>query len=151
MKKGILLTVLVSIIISAMILTACSPNELVVVEATNVTEEAEPKTIEAQEIEIIQNNAEEFEGNMQGEYLLLDVRTQAEYDSGYIEGATLIPVDELENRLSEIEDYKDKTVLVYCRSGNRSMVAADILVKNGFSKVHNLLGGIGAWNSYKGN
>ena len=64
--------------------------------------------------------------------LLLDVRTQEEYDQDNIEGATLIPVAELEARLKEIEQYKDKPILVYCRSGNRSMTASQILIENGF-------------------
>ena len=63
----------------------------------------------------------------------------------------MIPVGELESRLGEISDYKDKPVLVYCRSGNRSVTASNVLIDNGFTEVHNLLGGIGAWNSYKGN
>lgn len=102
------------------------------------------------EPEIINNTPEEFESFMQGEYLLLDVRTQGEYDEGHINDPTLIAVDVLESRLSEIEEYKDLPVLVYCRSGNRSVSASNILLENGFTEVHNLLGGIGAWNNYKG-
>ena len=146
MKKSVILTIASSVIIAALVLTSCSPKASEDIETTKPTEIAQ-----SEKVEIIQNNAEEFEGNMEGEYLLLDVRTQEEYDADHIEGSTLIPVDELDSRLSEIADYKDQTVLVYCRSGNRSMVAADVLVKNGFTKVHNLQGGIGAWNSYKGN
>ena len=123
----------------ALLFAACSP------QAENVQETA----AEEQKAEIIHNTAEEFESSMQGEYLLLDVRTQEEYDEGHIEGSTLIPLGELENRLDEISDYKDKPVLVYCRSGNRSLTASNTLIDNGFTDVHNLLGGIGAWNSYK--
>jgi rhodanese-related sulfurtransferase len=125
----------------ALVLAACSPQP----------EKAQEAATEEQKAEIIHNTAEEFESYMQGEYLLLDVRTQEEYDERHIEGSTLIPVGELESRLGEISDYKDKPVLVYCRSGNRSVTASNVLIDNGFTEVHNLLGGIGAWNSYKGN
>lgn len=141
MKKHLIL----ALVAVALVFTACSP------QATEAVDAAAPTEEKAEAIEIIHNTAEEFESNMQGEYLLLDVRTQGEYDEGHIEGSTLIPVDELESRLSEIEEYKDKPILVYCRSGNRSVTASNILINNEFTKVHNLLGGIGAWNSYKGN
>jgi thioredoxin len=77
--------------------------------------------------------------------LLLDVRTPNEYYESHIEGAKLLPLQQLENRLSEITDYKDKPVIIYCRSGNRSSVAADILVRNHFSKLYNLKSGITGW------
>ncbi|MHB1253283.1 MAG: rhodanese-like domain-containing protein, partial [Candidatus Humimicrobiaceae bacterium] len=76
-------------------------------------------------------------------YFLLDVRTQEEYKEGFIENSILIPVSELENRLSEIPS--DKPVIVYCRSGNRSAQAAEILLKNNFHSVYNMLGGITEW------
>jgi len=141
MKKHLIL----ALVAVALVFTACAP------QAAEAVDAAAPVKEKAEAIEIIHNTAEEFESNMQGEYLLLDVRTQGEYDAGHIEGSTLIPVDELESRLSEIEEYKDTPILVYCRSGNRSVTASNILINNGFTKVHNLLGGIGAWNSYKGN
>ena len=77
--------------------------------------------------------------------VLLDVRTQGEFDNGHIEGATLIPVEQLSNRLGELENAKSKTVLVYCRSGNRSTVAANILKDAGFSSLVNLQSGIRGW------
>jgi rhodanese-related sulfurtransferase len=143
MSKKILISALAAVAAVLMIFTACSPQA----DSDTATE---TQATTAEKVEIINNTPEEFEANMEGDYLLLDVRTQEEYDAGHIEGSTLIPVDELGNRISEIEDYKDKTVLVYCRSGNRSVTASNILISNGFTKVHNLLGGIGAWNTYKG-
>ncbi len=136
----------IAVIIAALVLTSCSPQAQAPVDTAQPTQ-----TQQAQKADVINNTPAEFESNMKDEYLLLDVRTQAEYDEGHIEGSTLIPVDELEGRISEIEQYENKTVLVYCRSGNRSLTASNILIENGFTKVHNLLGGIGAWNSYKGN
>jgi thioredoxin len=78
---------------------------------------------------------------------LLDVRTPNEYYSGHIPGARLIPVQQLEARISELADYKDKNILVYCRSGNRSTVASQILIKNGFKKLYNLRSGIRGWEA----
>jgi rhodanese-related sulfurtransferase len=77
--------------------------------------------------------------------VILDVRTQSEYDSGHIQNATFIPVSELAGRLGELD--KNKEILVYCASGGRSATASQTLVDNGFSKVYNMLGGITAWIS----
>jgi thioredoxin len=77
--------------------------------------------------------------------LILDVRTPNEYYSGHIEGAKLIPVSQLVERVSELSAYKNSGVLVYCRSGNRSTVASQILIKNGFKKLYNLRKGVIGW------
>ncbi len=90
-------------------------------------------------------NAQAFEAAMTGNYLLLDVRTQDEYDGGHIEGALLIPHNELAERLNEVEGY-DK-VLVYCASGNRSVTASQILIEAGYKEVYNLKGGFSAWQA----
>lgn len=78
------------------------------------------------------------------EILLLDVRTQAEYDELHIPGSTLIPVEELTGRLGEIEGWQNNTVIVYCRSGRRSAIAAKTLAEAGFSTIYDL-GGIQNW------
>lgn len=69
--------------------------------------------------------------------LLLDVRSPEEFTGpmGHIDGAKLIPLQELANRLKEIEPYKNKKVVLVCRSGRRSKVAGNILVQNGFKNV----------------
>lgn len=74
---------------------------------------------------------------------MLDVREQWEYDEGHIPEITLLPMGEIPNRLSEIP--QDKTVIVTCRSGNRSGQVTDFLRQNGFDNVHNMDGGILAW------
>lgn len=79
--------------------------------------------------------------------LLLDVRTSQEFRSGHIKGAKLLPIAELENRMGEITDWKDRQILVYCHSGTRSAKACRILKKNGFGKLANLNGGILSWKS----
>jgi len=69
--------------------------------------------------------------------VLLDVRNQDEFDEISIPGSVLIPVDELESRLSELPD-KDAIIIVYCRAGRRSEVAANILAENGFTNIFNM-------------
>lgn len=77
-------------------------------------------------------------------YFLLDVRTQEEWDAGHVPNATLIPLDQLPNRLGELP--QDQPILVICRSGNRSQVGRDILLQNGFNAT-SITGGINAWIS----
>ena len=89
-----------------------------------------------------------FKKNMIGEFLLIDVRTDEEYVRGNIDGSKLIPVHELEERLHELDQYREKKILVYCRSGARSMVAVGILFENGFNNIVNLAGGYMAWASF---
>ena len=83
---------------------------------------------------------------MEGEdnYTLLDVRTEEEFLEGHIQGAILIPYDEMINRVeAELTD-KDIAILIYCRSGRRSAIAADILASMGYTRVYDF-GGILDW------
>tara|TARA_B100001094_G_scaffold296603_1_gene318942 strand:+ start:394 stop:858 length:465 start_codon:yes stop_codon:yes gene_type:complete len=77
---------------------------------------------------------------------VLDVRTEAEFYGplGHIDGAMLIPIDELSLRINELEDMKDKDIYVVCRSGNRSNVGKNILRENSFNAI-NVDGGMLAW------
>jgi hydroxyacylglutathione hydrolase len=81
----------------------------------------------------------------QEEFTLLDVRSQEEWESGYIQGARHIYVGHLEQGLSEIP--KDKPVIVYCSTGHRSSLGVSILLRAGFKTVHNVLGGTSAWTA----
>jgi rhodanese-related sulfurtransferase len=83
-----------------------------------------------------------------GKPFILDVRTIPEYDGplGHIEGSKLIPVQELETRLTELEPYQDQEIIVVCRSGNRSRRATMLLNSYGFKAI-NMLGGMKAWNA----
>ena len=83
--------------------------------------------------------------------LILDVRTMEEYtgELGHIDGAVLIPVQELKDRIGEIEKYKDKKVIVVCHSGVRSRKASDILLQKGFKTVYNIADGMVGWDSQK--
>ncbi len=75
--------------------------------------------------------------------VVIDVREQYEYDEGHIPGVTLIPLGSIPNRLDEIPT--DKEVVFVCRSGNRSNQATQFLQQQGFENIHNMLGGMNAW------
>ncbi|MCW4011695.1 MAG: rhodanese-like domain-containing protein [Candidatus Bathyarchaeota archaeon] len=75
--------------------------------------------------------------------VILDVRTPVEYSEGHIENAVNIPVDALETRLNELN--KDDEILVYCRTGNRSSTAIEILDEAGFTKLYHMHEGISVW------
>jgi len=76
--------------------------------------------------------------------LVVDVREQAEYAQSHILNARWVPLSQFDARLGEIEKFKDKPVIVYCASGNRSSAATATLRKSGFSNVSNLSGGFAA-------
>jgi rhodanese-related sulfurtransferase len=80
----------------------------------------------------------------QGAYFL-DVRTQDEWNQGHIAGSTLIPLDELQNKLTELP--RDREMVVVCRSGVRSKEGVSILQKAGFTRVSCLSGGLLAWKA----
>lgn len=76
--------------------------------------------------------------------IILDVRTQEEFDSGHIEGAILLPYDQISEKASEVLPDKNQTILVYCRSGNRSKTASETLISMEYTKVYDF-GGIIDW------
>lgn len=78
------------------------------------------------------------------EYIILDVREQEEFDEGHIKGAILIPYTEIENKAEEILPDKNAQILVYCRSGRRSKIAAESLAKLGYTNIKEF-GGIIDW------
>ena len=77
--------------------------------------------------------------------LILDTRSKMEYNSGHIEGAMLIPHNKVEMNLNKLKDYKDKPILVYCRTGSRSAIAVNVLIKNGFNKIYHMNQGYSKW------
>ena len=76
---------------------------------------------------------------------LLDVRTQEEWDEYHVPGTTSIPLDELSSRLDEVPT--DQTVVVICRSGNRSQQGRDILEQAGYEQITSMSGGLKAWQA----
>ena len=85
--------------------------------------------------------------NAKNNILLLDVRTATEFEGplSHIAGAVLLPIQELEQRVDELNEHKEKEIIVICRSGNRSQNGTRILISHGFNAV-NMLGGMKAWN-----
>jgi len=77
--------------------------------------------------------------------LVLDVREQSEWTDGHIAKAKHIPLGQLKNRLADLEKHKGKPIIAVCRSGNRSNHACGALKKAGFDNLHNLAGGMQAW------
>lgn len=69
--------------------------------------------------------------------VIVDVRTQQEYDAGHIKGALLIPYDQMEQRWQELQQYQNQPVLLYCRSGRRSGLALEVLKGKGFTQLEN--------------
>lgn len=80
--------------------------------------------------------------NNKEDFLLLDIRTEEEFEERYIPGAINIPISKLLFNIDDIEDYKDKKVVVYCRSGHRSITACTLLNMEGFKELYNLEEGI---------
>jgi phage shock protein E len=95
-----------------------------------------PEVIDAQTAQALWAQKEDI--------FILDVREESEYSEGHIPGATLIPLGQLPDRLSEIP--ANKTVIAVCRSGNRSGKATNLLRTQGFDNVHNMQGGMLAWS-----
>lgn len=77
--------------------------------------------------------------------LVLDVRETGEWGTGHITGARHITIAQLEKRLSELDKFKDKPIIVVCATGNRSSSACGQLKKHGFAKVFSLGGGVSSW------
>ena len=117
------------LLLAVMILTACGHTKENNREAVYVN-------ITAEEAKRIMDTEEG--------YVLLDVRTQEEYDQGHIPGAILIPDTEIEARAEEVLTDRDQLILVYCRSGRRSKLASEILVELGYTNIKEF-GGIIDW------
>lgn len=112
---------------------ADGPTSIIVAEKG---EKAMYEQITAEEAKKIMDSGED--------YIILDTREQDEFDSGHIPKAILIPYTEIENKAEEMLPDKDKLILVYCRSGRRSKIAAESLAKIGYINVKEF-GGIIDW------
>ena len=123
MKKLILILCLI------MLLPACGQNKENAQEAGYVN-------ITAQEAKEIMDTQED--------YIILDTRAQYEYDEGHIPGAIVIPHDEILDKAEAVLTDKDQLILVYCRSGRRSKLASEDLVKLGYTNIKEF-GGIIDW------
>jgi phage shock protein E len=86
-------------------------------------------------------------GRKDPDLVVLDVRTPAEFAAGHVPGALNIPHDVLASRVAELAASRDKQVVLYCRSGRRSLLAADVLTKAGFTRLGHLEGDYLAWEA----
>ena len=83
--------------------------------------------------------------NAKENFVLLDVRTQEEFDAGHIPTAILLPYDEINLKAATVLPDKEKEIVVYCRSGRRSAIAKKVLVELGYKDVKDF-GGISRWH-----
>ena len=120
---------LILFLLMALLLTACGHTK-------ENDQEAFYMNITAQEAKEIMDSEEG--------YIILDVREQDEYDAGHIPGAILIPYTQIEEKAIGMLPDKDQLILVYCRSGRRSKIAAEALVELGYTNIKEF-GGIIDW------
>ena len=116
---------LIFLFLAVMLLTACGQNK------------------EAAYVNITAEEAKQIMDTEEG-YIILDTRTQEEYDEGHIPGAIQISYDEIEEKAEGMLPDKDQLLLVYCRSGRRSKLAAEALVELGYTNIKEF-GGIIDW------
>lgn len=128
-SEGMSMKKIILLLLAVTLLTACGPNK-------DHDREAVYMNITAEEAKNIMDTEEG--------YIILDVRAQEEYDQGHIPGAILIPNTEIEAKAEEVLTDKDQLILVYCRSGRRSKLAAEILVDLGYTNIREF-GGIIDW------
>ena len=120
---------LLFLLLAVMLLTACG-------QAKENDQEAAYMNITAEEAKQIMDKEEG--------YVILDARTQEEYDQGHIPGAIVISHEEIAEKAEEVLTDKDQLILVYCRSGRRSKIAAEALVGLGYTNIREF-GGIIDW------
>jgi rhodanese-related sulfurtransferase len=83
----------------------------------------------------------------QGKSVVLDIRSPEDFAAGHIRDARHIPLKELKSRISELDKFKSKSVIVVCSSGAQSARAASVLKSAGFGEVYSLDGGLAAWRA----
>ena len=120
---------LIFLLLAVMLLTACGQDR-------NNDQEAVYLNITAEEAKQIMDSEDG--------YIILDVRTQEEYDQGHIPGAIMISHEEITEKAEDVLTDKDQLILVYCRSGRRSKEAAQVLADLGYTNVKEF-GGIIDW------
>ena len=120
---------LILFLLAMMLLTACGQDK--------------ENSQEAVYVNITAEQAKEIMDSQDG-YIILDVRTQDEFDESHIPGAILIPHDEILEKAENVLTDKDQLILVYCRSGRRSKLAAEAFVELGYTNIKEF-GGIIDW------
>ena len=120
---------LIVLLLAVMMLTACGQDK--------------ENDREAVYVNITAEEAKQIMDSQEG-YIILDVRTQDEYDQGHIPGAIVISHEEIAEKAKEVLTDKEQLILVYCRSGRRSKLAAEALVELGYTNIKEF-GGIIDW------
>ena len=120
---------LVFLLLAVMLLTACGQNK--------------ENDREAVYVNITAEEAKQIMDTEEG-YIILDARTQEEYDEGHIPGAIVISHEEIAEKAEEVLTDKEQLILVYCRSGRRSKIAAEALAELGYTNIKEF-GGIIDW------
>lgn len=97
-----------------------------------------PLNIDVQSVQALRSSGADF--------LLLDVREQKEHDTARIEGATLLPMSQLVDRVAELDPHRERQIVVHCHHGGRSLRVTNWLRQYGFTQAQNMSGGIDAWS-----
>ena len=126
MNKKIILTVTV-IILTAAVLEGC-------IQKTNKEQTEATQVNIGTYYQISQDEAKRIMDE-ESDYIIVDAREQSEYDEGHIKGAIVIPYTEIEQKAEELLPNKTQLILVYCRSGRRSKIAAQSLANMGYKNV----------------
>ena len=120
---------LILFLLTVMLLTACG--------------QTNPNSQEAVYMNITAQEAKQIMDSEEG-YIILDTRTEEEYDEGHIPGAIVISHEEIADKAEDVLTDKDQLILVYCRSGRRSKIAAEALAELGYTNIKEF-GGIIDW------
>jgi len=136
MKKKLKIKSLSAVIIGIILLPTC----IFLIIPTALAQENSYQNISVQEAYIIIKKEKNTEN-----LVILDVRDTTEFNLGHLYDSILIPLNDLEARIGELEDYKTSEIIIYCKSGYRSQQASEILGEYGFTKINNMIGGIIAW------
>lgn len=134
MKKIVPVTIalMATALIAALTIAGCGPS----VSSAPSASSASYEQISAQQAKELMDADDSL--------VILDVRTQQEYEQAHIPGAILLPLDQVEERAQTVLPHKDQLILVYCRSGNRSKQASELLAAQGYVNVKEF-GGINDW------
>ncbi len=97
-----------------------------------------PLEIDIASVAAMQTNGDDF--------LLLDVRETNEYEVANISGSLLLPMSELRERIGELDQHRDRHIVVHCHHGGRSLQVAQALSEQGFNKIQSMAGGIDQWS-----
>lgn len=121
-------------------LLACETNTVAQTSQTNQTTSASAQSSEISVTAL-------YEKTKSKDVIIIDVRTPQEYTQGHLPKAQNIPLQDLDKRMGELSTYKNKELFLVCASGGRSHTATQTLLKNGFTKAQNVLGGTRGWQA----